>query len=114
MPRHGLPAHSTRDVGGRIGQTYTHAINGFQFTGSAAAAEALRRNPNVVSVTPDRPIALTAETLPTGIERIAAYDKDTPLTGAYHNGYRGNGAPAVARGAQASQPPPIRPPPRSP
>ena len=45
-----------------------------------------------MSVTPDRPITLTAETLPTGIERIAAYDEDTPQTGAYHNGYRGNGA----------------------
>jgi subtilisin len=94
-PGHAAPrlaAALTRTVGGRIGQTYTHAINGFQFTGSAMAAEALRRNPNVVSVTPDRPIALAAETLPTGIERIAAYDEDTPLTGAYHNGYRGNGA----------------------
>jgi subtilisin len=87
-----LAAALTRTVGGRVGQTYTHAINGFQFTGSVKAAEALRRNPNVISVAPDRPIALAAETLPTGIERIAAYDEDTPLTGAYHNGYRGNGA----------------------
>src|SRR6187200_1221070 len=69
VPGHAAPRLAgvlARDVGGRIGQTYTHAINGFQFTGSAAAAQALRRNPNVVSVAPDRPITLTGETLPTG------------------------------------------------
>ena len=81
-----------RGAGGEVGLTFTHAINGFVFKGSAVAAEALRRNPNVVSVTPDLPITLTAETLPTGIERVAAYDNDTPGAGAYHNGYRGNGA----------------------
>src|SRR5688500_14869226 len=45
----GLAAGLTRDVGGEIGLTYTHAINGFQFKGSAAAAAALERNPKVLS-----------------------------------------------------------------
>ena len=44
-----------------------------------------------MSVTPDAPIELT-ELLPIGIERISAYDIQTPQTDAYHNGYRGNGA----------------------
>ena len=54
-----LAAGLTRNVGGEVGLVYTRAINGFQFNGSAAAAEALRRNPNVASVTPDNPIELT-------------------------------------------------------
>ena len=87
-----MAARLTREVGGEVGLTFTQAIDGFQFKGSAAAAAALRRNPNVVSVTPDRAITLEAETLPTGIERIAAFDNDAPNTDAYHNGYRGNGA----------------------
>src|SRR5688572_10702376 len=35
-----------REVGGRVGVVYAHALNGFQLKGSAAAAAALRRNPN--------------------------------------------------------------------
>ena len=93
-PGHAAPADApglTRDVGGSVGLIYAHAINGFQFKGSAAAAAALERNPKVLSVTPDHPVALT-EVLPTGVERISAFDEDTPQSGAYHNGYRGNGA----------------------
>jgi subtilisin family serine protease len=81
-----------RVSGGEVGLTFTHAVTGFQFHGSAAAAAALRRNPKVVSVTPDHAITLSAETLPTGIERIAAFDNDAPQTDAYHNGFRGAGA----------------------
>ena len=33
-----------------------------------------------MSVTPDRPITLTTETLPTGIERVSAYDNDARPT----------------------------------
>jgi subtilisin len=78
-------------AGGQVGHIYTYAINGFQFRGSAAAAEALRSNPYVASVVADRPVYLT-ESLPNGIERISAYDNDTPASSAYHQGYRGNGA----------------------
>ena len=80
-----------RTTGGRLGQVYRHALTGFQFTGSAAAASALRRHPRVASVTPDHAIQLV-ESLPRGIERIWAYDNDTPANSAYHQGYRGNGA----------------------
>jgi subtilisin len=79
-----------RGAGGQIGLVYTHALNGFQLVGSTAAADALRRNPKVQSVTPDHPVALT-ETLPNGVKRIDAFVQGTP-GGAYQSGYRGNGA----------------------
>ena len=62
---------------------------GFQFKGSAKAAAALRKNPNVLSVTPDHAVYV-AETDPFGIERIDAF-----IVGggdAYSAGYRGAGA----------------------
>jgi subtilisin family serine protease len=74
-----------------VGNVYRYAMNGFQFRGSAQAADALRRNPRVVAVVPDYPVYLT-ESLPNGIERISAYDNDTPSSSAYHQGFRGNGA----------------------
>jgi subtilisin len=77
-------------AGGRIGLVYTHALNGFQLLGSAAAADALRRNPSVQSVTPDYTVALT-ETLPYGVKRVDAFVSGAP-GGAYQAGYRGNGA----------------------
>ncbi|MGH2463803.1 MAG: S8 family serine peptidase, partial [Candidatus Limnocylindria bacterium] len=80
-----------RGVGGRVGHVYSYAFNGFQFRGSAAAAAALRHQKDVVSVTPDYAVYLT-ESLPNGIERISAFDNDTPSSSAYHQGFRGNGA----------------------
>ena len=79
-----------RAAGGRVGHVYTHALNGFQFRGSAQAAAALARNPNVTAVQADSPLALT-ETLPFGIERVRAYGLGG-TTGAYQAGFRGNGA----------------------
>jgi len=78
------------DAGGRAGLIYGRAINGFQFLGSEAAANALRRNPNVRTVEQDRPVFLT-ETLPYGVKRIDAYVPGSP-GGAYQAGYRGSGA----------------------
>ncbi|MEX0709715.1 MAG: S8 family serine peptidase, partial [Chloroflexota bacterium] len=76
-----------RGVGGQVGHTYQLALNGFQFKGSEAAADALRHNPKVAAVTPDYPVFLT-ETLPYGVKRIDGYRTGTP-GGAYQNGYRG-------------------------
>ncbi len=73
--------------GGAVGLVYHHALNGFQFKGSASAAEALRHNPNVLGVFADNAIALT-ETLPFGVKRIDAYVPGTP-GGAYQSNYRG-------------------------
>src|SRR3990172_8327917 len=74
-------------AGGRIGHVSRLALNGFQFKGSEVAANAMRKNPNVRSVSPDYPVFLT-ETLPYGVKRIDAYVSGTP-GGAYQAGYRG-------------------------
>jgi subtilisin len=74
---------------GQMGLLYQHALNGFQFKGSAVAAEALRRSPRVASVEPDHAVQLT-ETLPFGVRRINAYIPGG--SGAYQAGFRGNGA----------------------
>jgi subtilisin family serine protease/fibronectin type 3 domain-containing protein len=82
-------ARLARKAGGSVGNVYSHAFKGFQLKGSAKAAAALRRNPQVRSVTQDRPVYLT-ETDPYGIERIDAF-----IVGggdAYEAGYRGAGA----------------------
>src|SRR6185436_10522220 len=72
--------------GGAVGQIYRYALNGFQFRGSAAAADALRHSPQVLGVYADNAIALT-ETLPYGVKRIDAYVPGTP-GGAYQSNYR--------------------------
>ena len=79
-----------RGAGGRVGHVYEHALNGFQFRGSAAAAQALEHNPNVASVQADGALTLT-ETLPFGVKRVWAY-RQSDQTGAYQAGFRGNGA----------------------
>ena len=80
-----------RDAGGRAGYVYDHALNGFQFRGTAREAAALRRSPQVASVQADHAIFLTAETLPFGVQRVAAYGLGG-VSGAYQQGFRGNGA----------------------
>jgi subtilisin family serine protease len=78
-----------KKAGGTVGHIYQHALNGFQFKGSATAARSLRKSPNVVSVTRDHAVYLT-EIDPFGIERIDAF-----IVGggdAYQAGFRGSGA----------------------
>jgi subtilisin family serine protease len=84
-------ALAARAQGVAVGHVYEHAINGFSFHGSAQAAAALARNPNVRYVTPDYEVSLVrdpsaskrpggggggttqpAQQLPTGIDRIDA------------------------------------------
>ena len=77
-------------AGGRAGHVYRHALHGFQFHGSAQAAEALRHNPRVASVQPDTAVYLT-DLLPRGVDRVAAWDQ-AGTDGAYQQGFRGNGA----------------------
>ena len=77
-------------AGGASALVYRHALNGFQFKGSALAAAALERNPRVASVHADSAVYLT-ETLPFGVERVYAYDPGGS-DGAYQQGFRGNGA----------------------
>jgi hypothetical protein len=47
-----------RQHGGAIGRIYRHAINGFSFRGSQAAASALLRSPLVAAVEPDAEVWL--------------------------------------------------------
>ena len=75
---------AVREHGVQLLHIYEHAFKGFAFRGSAAAAEALSRNPNVEFVSPDQVVRLidplvraeevqvAAQTLPTGIDRIDA------------------------------------------
>ncbi len=86
-----LAARMSKKAGGKVGLTYEHALEGFQFKGSAKAAAALSKNPRVASVTPDHAIHLT-ETVPFGIERIHAWSFAGPSEGAYQAGYTGAGA----------------------
>ena len=77
--------------GAQVLHVYRHAINGFSFRGSAAAAEALTRNPRIISVTPDHRLSAFApkkcdknpnapgcgeeapsQSLPDGVNRIDA------------------------------------------
>ena len=74
-PGHAAPrlaAGLTRAVGGEIGLTYTHAINGFQFKGSAAAAAALANGTQCAVRHPGPPGRADARSCPSAIERISA------------------------------------------
>jgi subtilisin family serine protease len=53
-----------------VGHVYRHALKGYSATMSAADAQTLRADPRVANVTPDRPVHLDQQTLPTGIDRI--------------------------------------------
>src|SRR5439155_11324689 len=79
-----------KKAGGKAGLKYSHALQGFQFKGSAKAAASLAKNPRVASVTPDHAIHLT-ETVPNGISRIHAWSFSGPSAGAYQAGFRGAG-----------------------
>ncbi|MEN8041489.1 MAG: S8 family serine peptidase, partial [Actinomycetota bacterium] len=54
---------------GSVGHVYENIFQGFEFRGSQAAADALRRNPNVVSVTSNGTVH-TTEWLPNSVARI--------------------------------------------
>ncbi len=75
--------------GGKAGFVFRHALHGFVFKGSAKAAAALARNPNVRSVVADGTIHALDDTIPTGISRIAANHSTPPS--AYDAGFTGQG-----------------------
>lgn len=77
-------------AGGASGLVYRHALNGFQFKGSPAAAATLARDSRVASVQPDRAVYLN-EVLPFGVERTYGYDP-AGSDGAYQQGFRGSGS----------------------
>ena len=59
-----------REAGGGLGHLYQHALDGFEFRGSARAAEALSRSPRVRTVVANRPVHLLAETVTPGLLAI--------------------------------------------
>ncbi|WP_302893215.1 S8 family serine peptidase [Actinomadura luzonensis] len=56
--------------GGQVVGVYEHAFKGYTAQLSAAAAEQLKSNPNVLSVEPDAEVHTFAQTVPTGVRRI--------------------------------------------
>jgi|GEM_PF-1285634 len=58
--------------GGQLGHVYEHSIKGFSAQLPAAAIAALAKNPQVKLIEPDLQMQGFAQTIPTGIERIAA------------------------------------------
>jgi subtilisin family serine protease len=72
-------------LGGSIQHVYSTVLSGFSFRGSAQAAEALLRNPNVLRVEASRTFRSTAESANNGFFRIDADDT-------YYAGDRGETA----------------------
>jgi subtilisin len=62
-------AHATAQHA-QVGYVYSAAIKGYSATLSAGAVGALRNDPQVAAVIPDREVHLAAQTLPTGINRV--------------------------------------------
>ena len=84
-----------KEHGGSVGFVYRHALNGFSFRGSAAAAAALAHNPKVTLVEADAEVQLedTTQTGATwGIDRIDQHA--LPLSGSYLYARTGTGVTA--------------------
>jgi subtilisin family serine protease len=56
--------------GARIGHVYRHALSGYSATLTPAGLAALRGDPGVAAVVPDRTLRIQAQSLPTGIDRV--------------------------------------------
>jgi subtilisin len=57
---------------GRIGYVYEHALEGFSISVAPAAAQRIARDPRVQSIERDLPVSITAQSIPTGIDRSFA------------------------------------------
>lgn len=71
----GVPAHAAaqdhaRAESAEVGFVYEHALNGYSAMMSPQAAERIERDPRVLYVEPDIQLSATAQTLPTGVDRI--------------------------------------------
>src|SRR4029453_5765910 len=65
-----VAAQQARSHGLAVGHVYRAALKGYSAAMSAADAGALRADPRGASVTPDRPVHIDQQVLPTGIDRI--------------------------------------------
>ncbi|HEX7242441.1 MAG TPA: S8 family peptidase [Longimicrobiaceae bacterium] len=77
----GLSRQLAAAHGGTVHHTYQHALKGFAATLPAAAAEALKRNPNVAYVEQDRLVGV-AQVGSWGLDRVD--QRDLPLNGVYN------------------------------
>jgi subtilisin family serine protease len=68
----GLARAQTDQREGKLGFVYRHAFKGYAAELPASAVEALRRDPRVQTVAPDRRVEALAQTTPTGIQRTFA------------------------------------------
>ena len=59
-------------AGGQVGFVYEHALKGFSIELPAAAAAGLRNDPRVAFVEADLPMQISAQDMPTGIQRMFA------------------------------------------
>jgi subtilisin family serine protease len=83
---------AARRTGGTVGFVYRHAVQGFSLTAPAAAVDALRRNPEVASVTPSATRTMTSTTQPGptwGLDRVD--QRSLPLDAGYTYDTAGSG-----------------------
>ncbi|MGI5284130.1 S8 family peptidase [Nonomuraea polychroma] len=70
----GVAQDQVSQHGGELIGVYEHAFKGYTARLSAAAAERLKRNPNVLTVEPDAEVTAFPQTTPTGVRRIFGPD----------------------------------------
>ena len=70
----GAAASTARQHNGTVGFVYEHALRGFSIRLPAQAAIAVSRNPAVAYVEADQTFTGSAQSLPTGIQRVFASD----------------------------------------
>jgi len=79
-----VAAGAAHQSGGAVGFVYRHALQGFSLTASPVAADALRHNPHVASVTLSGTRSVTSTTQPGatwGLDRVD--QRATPLDSSY-------------------------------
>ena len=59
-------------VGGKRGREFRRVLSGFEFTGTARAAEKLRQLPGVTAVVPNGAVQMAVQDVPTGVRRSGA------------------------------------------